>query len=124
MAITTHPFDVASIRDQFPSLVPGRTYLDNPGGTQVHGSVIEAMRDYFQNANANLGGPFETSQASDRTLANARIDLASFLGCDPAEVVFGANMTTLTFHVSGTLTRVLAAGDEILLTRVNHDGNV
>jgi cysteine desulfurase family protein (TIGR01976 family) len=90
----------------------------------VHGSVIEAITDYYLTSNANLGGPFETSRASDRVLAGARRDLAAMLGCDPGEVVFGANMTTLTFHVSRALTRDLQPGDEIIVTRVDHDGNV
>jgi cysteine desulfurase family protein (TIGR01976 family) len=115
---------VTAVRAQFPSLRPGRVYLDNPGGTQVHGSVIEAISDYYLNSNANLGGPFETSQASDRVLAEARRDVALMLGADADEVVFGANMTTLTFHASRALTRELGPGDEILVTRVDHDGNV
>lgn len=115
---------MTAVRAQFPSLRPGRVYLDNPGGTQVHGSVIEAISDYYLNSNANLGGPFETSQASDRVLAGARRDVALMLGADAEEIVFGANMTTLTFHASRALTRELGPGDEILVTRVDHDGNV
>jgi cysteine desulfurase family protein (TIGR01976 family) len=115
---------VTAVRAQFPSLRPGRVYLDNPGGTQVHGSVIEAIADYYLNSNANLGGPFETSRASDRVLADARRDVALMLGADAEEIVFGANMTTLTFHASRALTRELGPGDEILVTRVDHDGNV
>jgi cysteine desulfurase family protein (TIGR01976 family) len=115
---------VTAVRAQFPSLRPGRVYLDNPGGTQVHGSVIEAVADYYLNSNANLGGPFETSRASDRVLADARRDVALMLGADADEIVFGANMTTLTFHASRALTRALGPGDEILVTRVDHDGNV
>ncbi|MDX6523288.1 MAG: hypothetical protein QOI17_801, partial [Gaiellales bacterium] len=115
---------MTAVRAQFPSLRPGRVYLDNPGGTQVHGSVIEAISDYYLNSNANLGGPFETSRASGRVLDDARRDVALMLGADADEVVFGANMTTLTFHASRALTRELGAGDEILVTRVDHDGNV
>jgi cysteine desulfurase family protein (TIGR01976 family) len=115
---------VTAVRAQFPSLRPGRVYLDNPGGTQVHGSVIEAIADYYLNSNANLGGPFETSRASDRVLADARRDVALMLGADAEEIVFGANMTTLTFHASRALTRELGPADEILVTRVDHDGNV
>ena len=90
----------------------------------MHASVIEAVSDYYLHSNANLGGPFETSQASDEVLSGARADLAAMLGCDAGEVVFGANMTTLTFHASRALTRDLGEGDEILVTRVDHDGNV
>jgi cysteine desulfurase family protein (TIGR01976 family) len=124
MSTTSPTFDVAATRAGFPSLTPGRIYLDNPGGTQVHGSVIDAVTEYYHRFNANLGGPFETSLESDRVLASARGDVAALLGADPAEIVFGANMTTLTFHVSRALTRGLRPGDEILLTRVDHDGNV
>jgi len=124
MSTTSPTFDVAATRAGFPSLTPGRIYLDNPGGTQVHGSVIDAVTEYYHRFNANLGGPFETSLESDRVLASARGDVAALLGADPAEIVFGANMTTLTFHVSRALTRELRPGDEILLTRVDHDGNV
>jgi cysteine desulfurase family protein (TIGR01976 family) len=124
MSTTSPTFDVAATRAGFPSLTPGRIYLDNPGGTQVHGSVIDAVTEYYHRFNANLGGPFETSLESDRVLASARGDVAALLGADPAEIVFGANMTTLTFHVSRALTRGLRPADEILLTRVDHDGNV
>ena len=124
MSTTSPTFDVAATRAGFPSLTPGRIHLDNPGGTQVHGSVIDAVTEYYHRFNANLGGPFETSLESDRVLASARGDVAALLGADPAEIVFGANMTTLTFHVSRALTRGLRPGDEILLTRVDHDGNV
>ena len=86
--------------------------------------MIEAVSNYYLHTNANLGGPFETSQASDEVLSGARADLAAMLGCDAGEVVFGANMTTLTFHASRALTRDLGEGDEILVTRVDHDGNV
>ena len=83
----------------------------------MHGSVIDAVTEYYRHFNANLGGPFETSLASDRVLAAARGDVAALLGAEPAEIIFGANMTTLTFHVSRALRRGLGPGDEILLTR-------
>jgi len=124
--MSTHAtsLDIAGIRAGFPSIREGRIYLDNPGGTQVHGSVMTAVTEYYLNANANLGGPFETSVASDAVLEGARHDVARFMGCDAGEVIFGANMTTLTFHAARALTRGLGAGDEILVTRVDHDGNV
>ena len=75
-----HPSTRPSIRSGFPSLRDGRVYLDNPGGTQVHRSVYDAVADYYASANANLGGPFETSVASDRILADARAQVAAFLG--------------------------------------------
>ncbi|MDX6546030.1 MAG: hypothetical protein QOG02_1804 [Gaiellales bacterium] len=124
MAQTAPTFDVESVRAQFPALAAGRVHLDNPGGTQVHGSVIEAVSEYYTSFNANLGGPFATSVESDRVLSEARRDTALMLGVDPGEIVFGANMTTLTFHASRALVRDLGPGDEILLTRIDHDGNV
>ncbi len=120
----THTLDVEAIRAQFPALASGRIHLDNPGGTQVHGSVIEAVSEYYTRFNANLGGPFETSVESDQVLEEARRDMALMLGSDAGEIVFGANMTTLTFHASRALTRDLGSGDEILVTRIDHDGNV
>jgi cysteine desulfurase family protein (TIGR01976 family) len=116
--------DVAALRGGFPSLVPGRIYLDNPGGTQTHGSVVEAVSEYYRRYNANLGGPFETSVESDRVLAEAREAAAGFLGAGAEEVVFGANMTTLTMHASRTLCRDLGPGDEVLVTGLDHDANV
>jgi cysteine desulfurase family protein (TIGR01976 family) len=116
--------DPAVIRSGFPSLRDGRIYLDNPGGTQVHESVYAAVADYYRNSNANLGGPFETSVASDRILAEARAQVAGFLGAEPNEIAFGANMTTLTMHASRTLFRELGPGDEVLVTGLDHDANV
>src|SRR5581483_7109350 len=112
----TPALDPQALRAGFPSLRPGRVYLDNPGGTQVHGRVIDAMRDYLESSNANLGGPFETSRASDEMLEAARAAVAGFLGAgSPGEIVFGANMTTLTMHASRTLCRDLKPGDEVLV---------
>jgi cysteine desulfurase family protein (TIGR01976 family) len=116
--------DPTAVRSGFPSLRDGRTFLDNPGGTQVHASVYEAVTGYYRDANANLGGPFATSVASDRMLAAARAQTAAFLGAQPGEIVFGANMTTLTMHASRTLFRELGPGDEVLVTGLDHDANV
>jgi cysteine desulfurase family protein (TIGR01976 family) len=116
--------DPAAIRSGFPSLRDGRVFLDNPGGTQVHSSVYEAVADYWRDQNANLGGPFATSVASDRMLADARAQAAAFLGARADEIVFGANMTTLTMHASRTLFRELGPGDEVLVTGLDHDANV
>ncbi len=124
MERTAPTLDVEAIRAQFPALAAGHIHLDNPGGTQVHGSVIEAVSEYYTRFNANLGGAFVTSVESDRVLDEGRRDTAAMLGCDAGEVVFGANMTTLTFHASRALTRELGEGDEILVTRIDHDGNV
>jgi cysteine desulfurase family protein (TIGR01976 family) len=116
--------DPAAIRGGFPSLRDGRVFLDNPGGTQVHRSVYDAIAGYYRDSNANLGGPFATSVASDRMLADARAEAAAFLGAQAGEIVFGANMTTLTMHASRTLFRELGPGDEVLVTGLDHDANV
>ena len=111
--------DPAVIRSGFPSLRDGRVFLDNPGGTQVHASVYEAIAGYFRDANANLGGPFATSVASDRMLADARAGAAAFLGGQPGEIVFGANMTTLTMHVARSLMASFEPGDVIAVTSLD-----
>ena len=116
--------DPAAIRGGFPSLRDGRVFLDNPGGTQVHRSVYDAIAGYYRDQNANLGGPFATSVASDQMLADARAQAAAFLGAQAGEIVFGANMTTLTMHASRTLFRELGPGDEVLVTGLDHDANV
>jgi selenocysteine lyase/cysteine desulfurase len=117
--------DIAGIRAGFPSIDGDRVFLDNPGGTQVHRSVYDAVESYYRESNANLGGPFVTSKASDRILEEARSEAAAFLGAGSgSEIVFGANMTTLTMHASRILCRGLGPGDEILVTGLDHDANV
>ena len=119
------PLASPALRAQFPALAAGHAYLDNPGGTQVHRSVVEAMTGYLVDTNANLGGPFATSRASDEMLARARADVGAFFGAgDEYEVIFGANMTTLTMHVARGLSRDWGETDEVLVTGVDHDGNV
>ncbi|MGH3031517.1 MAG: cysteine desulfurase-like protein [Gaiellaceae bacterium] len=116
--------DVAAVRALFSALIRPTVFLDGPAGTQVPDSVIEAMARYLREANANLGGPFETSRRSDALVVEARHAVARFLGAVPGEVGFGQNMTTLNFALSRTLGRELRAGDEILVTRLDHDANV
>src|SRR5215210_1979420 len=116
--------DVASVRARFSSLASGLAFFDGPGGTQVPDEVVEAVAAYLRESNANLGGPFETSVRSDLLVGEARQAAAAFLGCDAEEVVFGANMTSLNFALSRTVGRELSAGDEIVVTRLDHDGNV
>jgi cysteine desulfurase family protein (TIGR01976 family) len=122
--------DVASLREQFPALRPaggGRApvFLDGPGGTQVPRRVADAVAHYLTAANANTGGAFATARASDRILADAHQALADLLNApSPDEVVFGPNMTTLTFHLSRAFARTLRPGDEVLVTRLDHDANV
>jgi len=99
-------------------------FLDGPGGTQVPQRVIDAISDYLKNSNANTCGAYATSRRTDAVIAGARAAMADFFACDPDEVVFGPNMTTLTFALSRSLGRELGPGDEILLTHLDHDANV
>jgi cysteine desulfurase family protein (TIGR01976 family) len=121
---STVAFDVAAVRARFSALDRPTAFFDGPGGTQVPDSVIEAMASYLRESNANLGGPFETSVRSDDVVRVAHETAALFLGCSPAEVGFGANMTTLNFALSRALGRELRGGDEIVVTRLDHDANV
>ncbi|MER3544438.1 MAG: cysteine desulfurase-like protein [Chloroflexota bacterium] len=122
--------DLSSVREQFPALhqtLNGRpvVFLDNPGGTQVPQRVIEAMRAYLVTSNANTHGAFLTSQRSDAILAEAHAAMADFLGAaSPDEIVFGPNMTTLTFSLSRAIARTLRPDDEIVVTRLDHDANI
>ncbi len=122
-------FNVTEIRRQFPALneeYDGRKaiFFDNPGGTQVHASVIDAMVDYLTRRNSNDHGLFETSRRTDAVIAEAHRAVADLLGCGADEVVFGNNMTSLTFHLSRSLAQDLEPGDELLVTRLDHDANV
>lgn len=123
-------FDVAAVRAQFPALnriVDGvqPIYFDNPAGTQVPQRVIEAVSRYFVEMNANSGGEFPTSQRSDAMVWSTREKVAAFLNARrPEEVVIGANMTTLNFALSRAIAKTLKPGDEIVLTRMDHDANV
>jgi cysteine desulfurase family protein (TIGR01976 family) len=122
-------FDVSWVRGQFPSLaqtVNGHpaAFLDGPGGTQVPQRVIDAISNYLSTSNANTGGAYATSRRTDVMIAEARAAMADFLGCDPDEIVFGANMTSLTFAMSRALGRKLGPGNEIVLTHLDHDANV
>jgi cysteine desulfurase family protein (TIGR01976 family) len=121
---------ISHIRSQFPALSrrhDGRPYLylDGPGGTQVPRRTIDAMAGYLERSNANHQGAFPTSEESDALLAEAHAAAADFLGAgDADEVVFGQNMTTITFAVSRAIGRTLRPGDEIVVTRLDHDANV
>jgi cysteine desulfurase family protein (TIGR01976 family) len=117
-------FDVDAVRARFTALHAPTACFDGPGGTQCPDSVIDAIAGYLRESNANLGGPFANSRRSDALVAQARLTAASFLWCDPEETIFGPNMTTLNFALSRTLGRTLSAGDEIVVTRLDHDGNV
>jgi cysteine desulfurase family protein (TIGR01976 family) len=122
--VSTVALDVEAVRRRFTALDRPTAFFDGPGGTQVPDEVVDAMARYLREANANLGGPFETSRRSDEVVEEAHEAAARFLGASSAEVGFGPNMTTLNFALTRTLGRELAAGDEILVTRLDHDGNV
>ena len=124
----TTKLDLSGIRTQFPSLaqtVNGHPaiFLDGPGGTQVPQRVIDAIRHYLSRDNANSGGNYETARRTDKMLLEARHAMADFLGCDWDEIAFGQNMTSLTFAMSRAIGRELKAGDEIVLTCLDHDAN-
>jgi cysteine desulfurase family protein (TIGR01976 family) len=121
--------DLSGVRQYFPSFeqqVNGRpiVFFDNPGGTQVPQQVIEAIGEYLLYANANTGGAFVTSQRTDLIIGEARSAMADLLNCDAGEIVFGPNMTTLTFAVSRAIARDLREGDEIVVTTLDHDANI
>jgi len=125
----TKPFDIAWVREQFPSLklqVNGQTaaFLDGPAGTQVPKQVTDAIQNYFLRANANTCGAFETSRRNDTMIASARAAMADFFNCATDEVVFGQNMTTITFALARAIGRELKPGDEIVVTTLDHDANV
>ncbi|MGH9807119.1 MAG: cysteine desulfurase-like protein, partial [Terriglobia bacterium] len=121
--------DLTWVRAQFPPLaqtVNGHpaAFLDGPGGTQVPQRVIDAISDYLRADNANTGGAYATSRRTDAMIAEARAAMADFLHCGADEVAFGPNMTTLTYAMSRAIGRELKPGDEILVTRLDHDANV
>jgi cysteine desulfurase family protein (TIGR01976 family) len=120
--------DLTWVRSQFPALsqtVGGRpaVFLDGPGGTQVPQRVIDTIADYLSRNNANTGGAYHTSRNTDRMIAEARSAMGDFLNCDADEIVFGANMTALTYAMSRAIGRELSPGDEIVLTLLDHDAN-
>lgn len=121
--------DIDWVRSQFPALalkVNGHAaaYFDGPGGTQVPQRVIDAVGRCLASSNANTHGAFATSHRADEVINAAHGAMADLLGCDAEEVVFGPNMTSLTFAISRALARELAPGDEIVVTRLDHDANV
>jgi cysteine desulfurase family protein (TIGR01976 family) len=130
MSLATQAIDVEAVRRHFPALslrIDGQpvVYLDNPAGTQVAQRVIDRLTEYWRTMNANQGGAFATSQRSDALLAETRTMAAAFLNArSPAEIVFGPNMTTITFAVSRAIGRELEPGDEIVVSRLEHDANV
>jgi cysteine desulfurase family protein (TIGR01976 family) len=123
VASTTH------IREHFPALERRHrnapvAYFDGPGGTQVPRAVVRAMEEYLYHHNANTHWRYPTSQETDALIAEARIALAEFLGASPTEIAFGANMTTLTFHLARALGRAWGPGDTVIVTELDHHANV
>jgi cysteine desulfurase family protein (TIGR01976 family) len=119
------PLDLSAIRDQFPSLNRADVFFDNPGGTQIAKQSLDRIVKYLLECNANHEGAFATSIASDAVLDEAHRAMADFYNAASAsEIVFGNNMTTLTLHMSRSISREWNAGDEIVLTRLDHDANV
>jgi len=122
-------FDIGWVREQFPSLklqVNGQAaaFLDGPAGTQVPMQVMVAIQNYLLSANANTYGAFLTSRRTNEMILAARAAMAAFFNCDSNEVVFGQNMTTITFALARAIGRELKPGDEIVVTTLDHDANV
>ena len=121
--------DLDWVRPQFPALARAlgggpAVFFDAPGGTQVPRRVIDAMAGYLASSNANTHGAFATSRETDAVIASARAAVADFLGCEAGEIVFGPNMTTLAFGLARAIGRELREGDEVVVTRLDHDANV
>ena len=123
-------FNPGPLRDQFPSLAieaNGRQaiFFDNPGGTQVPQSVVDAVSGYYHSANANTGGAFLTSKRTDEVIHGARQAMSHLLNAPgPDNIVFGPNMTSLTFHLARSLAHNIRPGDEVVVTNLDHDANV
>ena len=117
-------FDVQAVRSRFSSLRGGFVFLDAPGGSQVPDEVGEAMAKALRDASGNLGAPYSTGRAVEAILERAKQDAGTLLGCPGDEIVFGANMTTLNFALTRVAGRDFEPGDEILTTRLDHDGGV
>ncbi len=122
--VSSVALDISAVRAHFSALRRELAFFDGPGGTQVPDEVIDAIATYLRESNANVSGPYETSRQTEQLVADARLAGASFLGGSPDEVIFGANMTTLNFALSRTAAREWEEGDEIVVTRLDHDGNV
>jgi cysteine desulfurase family protein (TIGR01976 family) len=117
-------FDVEAVRRRFSSLQTGFGFFDAPGGSQVPDDVGQAIATTLRDASANIGAPYPTGHRVDKIVEDSKAGGARFFNCSPAEVVFGMNMTTINFALTRVLGRTLKAGDEIITTRLDHDGNV
>ncbi|HKS99421.1 MAG TPA: cysteine desulfurase-like protein [Rugosimonospora sp.] len=117
-------FSVEQVRAAYPALRDGYAYLDGAAGTQVPEAVIEAIAGAYRQGIGNAGGAFPASERADRLVDGARAAVADLVGGDPAGVVLGPNMTTLTYRLAGALAATWSAGDEVVLSRLDHDANV
>jgi cysteine desulfurase family protein (TIGR01976 family) len=122
--VTTAVLDVEAVRARFSAVQRPFVFFDGPAGTQVPDEVIDAIATYLRESNANVGGAFETSRRSGELVEEAKAAAARFLGCDPSETIFGPSMTNLNFALTRTVGRELRKGDEIVVTRLDHDANV
>jgi cysteine desulfurase family protein (TIGR01976 family) len=122
--VTTTMLDVASVRSRYSALQRPLAFFDGPGGTQCPDEVIDAIAAYMRESNANVGAPYETSRKTDELVAHARRRAGDFLGCSDEEVAFGPSMTALNFLLTRALARTLRQGEEVLVTRLDHDANV
>jgi cysteine desulfurase family protein (TIGR01976 family) len=122
--VTTAVLDIEAVRAQFSALQRPFIFLDGPAGTQVPDAVIDAITGYLRESNANVGGAFETSRRTGDLIDNARGAAARFLSCSESETIFGPSMTNLNFMLTRTVGRELREGDEVVVTRLDHDANV
>src|SRR5438552_7420548 len=122
--MSTVALDVEAVRARFSALRQPLAFFDGPGGTQVPDEVIEAVSSYYRESNANVSGPYETSRRTEALVSQARLAAAEFLRCAPDETIFGANMTTLAFALTRTAGRAWSEGDEVVVTKLDHDANV
>ena len=116
--------DVAAVRARYSALQRPLAFFDGPGGTQCPDEVIDAIAAYLRESNANVGAPYETSARTDALVDRAHARAADFLGCTPDEVAFGQSMTALNFLLTRAFARTLREGDEVVVTTLDHDGNV
>jgi cysteine desulfurase family protein (TIGR01976 family) len=122
--VNTAVLDIEAVRAQFSALQRPFIFLDGPAGTQVPDAVIDAITGYLRESNANVGGAFETSRRTGDLIDNARGAAARFLSCSESETIFGPSMTNLNFMLTRTVGRELREGDEVVVTRLDHDANV
>ena len=122
--MSTATLDVSGVRAEFSALNRPLAFFDGPGGTQCPDAVIDAIAGYLRESNANIGAPYETSRRTDELVAMSRQSAASFLGSSPDEVAFGPSMTALNFLLTRAFARTLRVGDEIIVTKLDHDANV